>query len=640
MECANCKTSLPADAVFCGNCGTRVQQAAAAPDMQGMRTISDLATMAPTGLLDHPAAATLEPGSVFADRYVITRRIGAGGMGVVYVANDRNTGEDVALKLLHPHPISGPEAMKRLVAEGATARQIRHPNIVAVYDIAQAGGQPFLAMEYVQGRTLRSVIANAMRASRELPVKTAVGIIDEILAGLAEAHRMGVVHRDLKPENVIMLGDPLDGDCRLKILDFGIAKAVQSDSPRTGSGSSGSLGTPLYMAPEQRTAPDTVGPPADLYSVAAMLFELLMETPPQGVWEPPSKSRTDVPAALDAVIERGLRVRARDRFASAAEFRAALTAAMAAPAAPAAEPKAGDAAVNSGSFAGDLMDYRGALVAHDPFLKAWRRWRTKPADPSAAPPKPEPPVRTGRKHTKWAIIAVSLLALGVIGNLINQEPVEQPRFPAPYPQPASQPAAPAAPVLPPAEPPAAHPATKQPEAARPARRPGEEDVPLPSSINRSALLAAGPLEHEDFGVPPTSLLRLDNPEGPTPTTIPGGRVVDTLHLVSALNNPNSAKPLILDSWGGNERLPGALPLSWAAFGMSFDDQIQFQLNQTMSMATGGNHRMPLVTYCAGPTCWMSYNVALRLIRLGYTNVYWYRGGMAAWHIGRMVTQGW
>ncbi len=637
MECANCKTSLPADAVFCGNCGTRVQPAAAAPELPGMRTVSDLATMVPTGLLDNPAAATLDPGSVFAERYVITRRIGAGGMGVVYVANDRNTGEDVALKLLHPHPISGPEAMKRLVAEGATARQIRHPNIVAVYDIAQAGGQPFLAMEYVQGRTLRSVIAGALRASREVPVRTAVGIVDEILAGLAEAHRMGVVHRDLKPENIIMLGDPLEGDCRLKILDFGIAKAVQSDTPRTGSGGSGILGTLLYMPPEQRTAPDTVGPPADLYSVAAMLFELLMETPPQGVWEAPSKSRTDVPAALDAVIERGLRVRARDRFASAAEFRAALAAAMAVPAAPAAAgPKAGDAAVHSGSFVGDLKDYHGALVAHDPFLKAWRRWRTGPAESPSAPPVP-----TGRKRRKWVMVALGVLALGVIGKLMDAENADQPGFPAPFLQPAIQPAAPPAPVLPPAEPPASHPATKLPEAAVPPRRPAsQEDAPLPSNIDRSALLAAGPLEHEDFGVPPTSLLRLDNPEGPTPTTIPGGRVVDTLHLVSVLNSPSSVKPLILDSWGGNERLPGALPLSWAAFGMSFDDPVQFQLSQTMAMATGNNHRMPLVTYCAGPTCWMSYNVALRLIRLGYTNVYWYRGGMAAWHIGRMMTQGW
>lgn len=336
MNCSNCNAPLPSDAAFCSNCGTRVQASPSADAgmSAGVRTVSNLGTMVPTELLDRPAAQVLAPGALFADRYVVERQLGAGGMGVVYVAKDRNTSEDVALKLLHPGLLSGPNAMKRLVAEGVTARQIRHPNIVAVYDIAQAGGQPFLTMEYVKGGSLRNWLKSAMRSSQEVPVATAIGIVKAILAGLAEAHRMNVVHRDLKPENVLLMGEPFQGDYRLKILDFGIAKAMSATGPVTTT-SAGALGTPLYMAPEQRTAPDTVGPSADLYSVSVMLYELLMENPPQGLWEPPSKSRNNVPPALDAVIERGLKTRARDRFQSADDYAAALDAAEKAPLGPA-----------------------------------------------------------------------------------------------------------------------------------------------------------------------------------------------------------------------------------------------------------------------------------------------------------------
>ena len=304
MKCPNpkCGAILDADAVFCGNCGERVapsaqtQAPATEPGAQGTKMWEPQAT-----------GVVLEQGSVFAKRYDIERMIGAGGMGSVYLARDQNTLERVALKLLHRDLFKGPTAMARLAAEGVTARQIRHPNIVAVYDVAQDNGQPYMSMEYVAGGSLRSWLGNVIRARKDVPVATAAGIIKAILSGLAEAHRMQVIHRDLKPENVLLQGDPLAGDFRLKILDFGIAK-VTTVSAGTGSQSSTgrALGTPLYMAPEQHTAPDTVGPPADLYSVSVMLYELLMETPPQGNSEMPSLSRKDVPKALDEVIARGM----------------------------------------------------------------------------------------------------------------------------------------------------------------------------------------------------------------------------------------------------------------------------------------------------------------------------------------------
>jgi serine/threonine protein kinase len=295
--------------------------------------------------------------------------------------------------------------MKRLVTEGVTARQIRHPNIVAVYDVAQLDGQPYLTMEYVKGGTLRTWMVNAIRSGQETKLETAIGIVKAILAGLAEAHRMGVVHRDLKPENILLCGDPAQGDFSLKILDFGIAKAVDSATlASSGSGSSsGSVGTPLYMAPEQKTAPDTVGPAADLYSVSVILYELLMEALPQTRWEPPSEHRADVPQAIDGVIEKGMMTRARSRFQSASEYVAALDQAL----------------QNRAPIVGKVGEDTKSADRKDP--------APKPAEKKDQAPK-----------QNWRIIAgtvaATILVLAVIGSMMGED------SPGPGPQPQPQPA--------------------------------------------------------------------------------------------------------------------------------------------------------------------------------------------------------
>ena len=321
MNCANCKQPLPDDAAFCPNCGANPR--AAPPRRPAGGTYSGLGTIAP---MRESRATVLEPGTKFAERYEVIRKLGEGGMGIVYVAKDSNTGEEMVLKLIHPDLVTGEEAVKRLMAEGLTARQIRHPNIVAVYDVAQYNGQPYFTMEFVRGGTLRSWLVNNISAGREVSLETAAGIMKSMLAGLGEAHRMGVVHRDLKPENVLLAGDPDAGDFNLKILDFGIAKAIGA-APATRSGG-GPIGTPIYMAPEQMTSADAVGPQADIYSLSVMLYELLMEVPPQGRWDAVSKSRRDVPASIDALLEKGLSARPRNRQASAADFGTELTAAL------------------------------------------------------------------------------------------------------------------------------------------------------------------------------------------------------------------------------------------------------------------------------------------------------------------------
>jgi serine/threonine protein kinase len=321
MNCPNCNAQIQGEAAFCPSCGSRTDPPPG--DRFAGATYSGLETIAP---MRETRASTLEPGTRFANRYEVIRMLGEGGMGIVYVARDTNTGEEMVLKLIHPDLVAGERAVKRLMAEGLTARQIRHPNIVAVYDVSLHDGQPYFTMEYVRGGTLRSWLVNGISAGREVPLRTAAGLIKTMLAGLAEAHRMGVVHRDLKPENVLLCGNPDEGNFDLKILDFGIAKAVgATPSQRTG----GPIGTPIYMAPEQMTSAEAVGPPADMYSLSVMLYELLMDAPPQARLEPVSKHRRDVPKSVDDLLEKGLSARPRSRYSSAAEFAAALDTAVA-----------------------------------------------------------------------------------------------------------------------------------------------------------------------------------------------------------------------------------------------------------------------------------------------------------------------
>jgi serine/threonine protein kinase len=269
-----------------------------------------------------PPKPQLAEGDLFHGRYVIERQLGAGAMGVVYVATDRVTRERVAIKLINPAVADRPAVRERFVREGLMARDVRHSNIVAMYDVGDADGQVYLVMEYLTGETLRKWLHRTLQSGRDIPFDTARGIIRSVLEGLAAAHATGVVHRDLKPENVVLTGDPDKGDCSLKILDFGIARAVGAPSHVTTT--SASTGTPLYMAPEQKTAADTVGPSADLYAVTAMLYELLLGVAPEGRWAPPSRERKDLPAGIDAVIETGLAGRPRSRYQTAGEYLKAL----------------------------------------------------------------------------------------------------------------------------------------------------------------------------------------------------------------------------------------------------------------------------------------------------------------------------
>lgn len=324
--CPNCKAQNPDDNAFCHNCGKSLKAgapaAAPAPVPASAVDLSTLKTIGQDDTRDNRwrqmnADTTLEAGTVFADRYTIESVIGRGGMGVVYRARDSIGDRPVALKLIRSDLLGGEPAVKRLIGEGVLTQDIRHKNIVNVYNVGQVDGQPFVAMEFAAGKSLREWFRQQVAARTVVPLRVAARIIAEILDGLDAAHAMGVVHRDLKPENVILTADPTDKEAPLKILDFGIARAAGQMESGTGTG----LGTLGYMPPEQRTNPDAAGPSADLYSVSVMFYELLVEVLPQGHWQPPSGGRADVSPKVDELIERGLSNRPGSRPQTAKDYR-------------------------------------------------------------------------------------------------------------------------------------------------------------------------------------------------------------------------------------------------------------------------------------------------------------------------------
>ncbi len=250
-------------------------------------------------------------------------------MGVIYQAHDPAIDRKVAIKLIRADLISGDEHadwLARFRQEAQAAGRCAHSNIVAIYDFAVHEGNPFIAMEYVEGSNLSQVLAR----SGPFAPPAAIALIGQVLDALACAHGLGVVHRDVKPANILLLADG-----RVKMTDFGISRLDTSALTQTGS----VLGTPSYMSPEQCRG-EAVDARSDLFSTGVVLFEILSGEKPfkgrnftevafQLLNEPPTDIRTrraDLPSSLIAVLQRALAKVPTDRFTSAAEMAVALRA--------------------------------------------------------------------------------------------------------------------------------------------------------------------------------------------------------------------------------------------------------------------------------------------------------------------------
>jgi eukaryotic-like serine/threonine-protein kinase len=262
--------------------------------------------------------------TLFDGRYRIVRKLGTGGMANVYLAEDEVLGRRVAIKILNDRHAGDDQFVERFRREAKNAASLSHPNIVSIYDRGEAEGTYYIAMEYLDGRSLKELIV----ARGPAPVNVAIDYARQILAAIRFAHRHGIVHRDIKPHNVLV-----DGEGRLKVTDFGIARAGTSQMTEAGS----IIGTAQYLSPEQaKGAP--VDQTSDLYSVGVVLYELLTgvvpfsgDTPVEiamkhlsSAPERPSAKRAEVPHDLDMIVLRALGKDPAERYQSAEEMDADL----------------------------------------------------------------------------------------------------------------------------------------------------------------------------------------------------------------------------------------------------------------------------------------------------------------------------
>ena len=267
---------------------------------------------------------SVERDTIIDGRYRVIKRLGSGGMADVYCAQDQQLGRQVALKLLYRHFAEDEQFVERFRREASSAAGLQHPNIVGIYDRGEWNGTYYIAMEFIEGRTLKDVI----RERGPAPPEAAVDIVLQILRAARFAHQRGIVHRDIKPHNVL-----IDDDGRVKVTDFGIARAGASDMTETGL----IMGTSQYLSPEQAQG-KPVDARSDLYSIGIVLYEMLTGRVPfdaespvavalKQVSEapvPPRELNPEIPPALDAVVLRALEKDPARRFADADEFIAAL----------------------------------------------------------------------------------------------------------------------------------------------------------------------------------------------------------------------------------------------------------------------------------------------------------------------------
>jgi serine/threonine-protein kinase len=331
-------------------------------------------------------------GSTIDGRYRLLRRIGSGGMADVWLAEDEHLQRRVALKILHGRFAQDREFVERFRREAEAAAGLQHPNVVAVFDRGDVEGTYYIAMQLLEGRSLKALI------DQGLTPEQAVGLIRQVLEGAGFAHRHGVVHRDLKPQNVIV-----DDEGKATVTDFGIARAGASEITQAGS----VMGTPHYLSPEQAQGQDVTAV-SDLYSIGVMLYEALAGRVPfeadsavaiamkqiSHTPQRPSSIDPNVSPALDAVTMRALEKDPGQRFQSAEAFIAALDAALRDPGAE-----------------------RGGTAAFAPLPPPV----VTPEDAEAAEEDPEEAGRRRRKRLIWGLVAAAVLIGALIGFALSRD---------------------------------------------------------------------------------------------------------------------------------------------------------------------------------------------------------------------------
>ncbi|HXQ27876.1 MAG TPA: serine/threonine-protein kinase [Gemmatimonadales bacterium] len=302
--CPVCATEYPDDVKFCPNDGQTLRAAAPASDLVGQ---------------------------VVADRYHVLKKLGEGGMGQVYLAEHVKMGRRSAIKVMNPSMVHDPDAVSRFNREAANASRITHPNVCAIYDFGETPeGLIYLAMEFIEGEPLTELL----RREDALPAARAAHIFIQVADALQAAHDLGIVHRDLKPDN-IMLTRGRDGSDVVKVVDFGIAKAMGGDDTQKVTKTGLVVGTPEFMSPEQ-LAGDKVDGRSDTYSLALVFFRMLtgklpfeastvQETMIKRLTDEPTtlaaaRPDLDFPAGLQATLDAALTRNPVERYQTVAKF--------------------------------------------------------------------------------------------------------------------------------------------------------------------------------------------------------------------------------------------------------------------------------------------------------------------------------
>jgi serine/threonine protein kinase/Flp pilus assembly protein TadD len=308
-KCPQCGAALPANAPagLCPNC-------LMALNLKTETAFTDDAA---------PAQPPLPPEQIAPHfpQLEILECLGRGGMGVVYKARQKTLNRFVALKLLAPERVNDPKFAERFTREAQALAALNHPNIVTIHDFGQAGGFYFLLMEFVDGVNLRQLL----RVRTIFTPEEALTIVPTLCDALQYAHDHGIVHRDIKPENILV-----DKSGRVKVADFGIARILgngNGDGPNptvpAENATQSAIGTPGYIAPEQKTDPRRVDNRADIYSLGVVFYEMLTGEAPGKRIEPPSK-RVHIDVRLDAVVLRALEKTPEMRWQTAADLRTQL----------------------------------------------------------------------------------------------------------------------------------------------------------------------------------------------------------------------------------------------------------------------------------------------------------------------------
>lgn len=340
-------------------------------------------------------------------RYQLLERIGSGGMASVYKAQDLLLDRPVALKILHPGLTGDDSFLERFRREAHAVANLSHTNLVAVYDTGADGGNYYIVMEYVPGQDLKKLIRHQAEIGQALPLNRVLELMIQICAGIGYAHRAGLVHCDVKPHNILITRDE-----RVKVTDFGIARAVSESSQEIKSAV---WGTPQYLSPEQGAGKPAT-PAADVYAIGVILFELLTNRLPfqaesyaalvlKHVQEPPpsvTQFNQQLPAQLESILNKILAKDPNHRYRTAGQLEQILLA-----------------------YRQQMPTYahygQPVPMIQPPPEEKTMLGSTTPIRQKPQPKEPQPPIRLSapaNAGTDWSIIGLGLAAILALIGLI------------------------------------------------------------------------------------------------------------------------------------------------------------------------------------------------------------------------------